>query len=106
MTEYYDTVDSDQEWDKWVKKPLIELIEITKKKDIKLIVITWDVGEHQDKLTYLLKNHSVSICDFSESLPSNPCPSSIRLSDCHLTSLGYEIIANKTLDILKEEFVS
>jgi len=102
--EYYRTMNWDEEWDKWTKKPLIEMIEITRERNIKLIVITWDSDEHQmDKLIPILENYSIPFYDFSEYLPWRSCPSSTRLPDCHLTPLGYEIVANRMLEIILKE---
>lgn len=105
LTEYYRTVNKTEEWNKWVKKSLIEMIKIANEKNIKLIVIAWDIDPYQkDSLTSLLQNYNISTYDFSESLPGNSCPSSLRLPDCHLTPKGYEIVANKTLDIIIKRF--
>jgi hypothetical protein len=102
--EYCRRVDWKEEWDRWVKGPMNELINITKNKNIKLIVITFDMTsfpEQKNKLISLLSENQIPFYDFSEYLPnSNSCPSDTRIPDCHLTPLGYEIVANKTLDIV------
>ena len=99
--EYFKTANLEEEWDKWVAPYLTEIIEICRDKNIKLIIITWDSDQHQmDKLIPILKNYSIPFYDFSNYLPWRPCPSNTRLPDCHLTPLGYEIVTNRTLDVL------
>lgn len=107
LQEYESRVNWEEEWNKWTEKPLVELINLTKQKNIKLIVIAWDIeSKEKNKLTSLLSKYRIPFYDFSEYLPfSLPlCSSPTRLPDCHLSSLGYEIVANKTLDTIKNYF--
>jgi len=101
--EQYDRmIDWENEWEENVKKPLVELIQITQEKNIKLIVITWDTEyykEEIDKLTSLLQSYKIPFYDFSEYLHFIS-PSVIRLPDGHLTASGYEIVANKIMEII------
>ena len=116
---YMNRIDREEEWNKCMKRPIDELVGITERENIKLIVITWDTKkmlfpEEKEKLVSLLSEHEIPFHDFSNHLdpeqvedviPLNPpykCPSPIRLPDCHLTALGYEMIAKKTLDAIKE----
>ena len=103
LENYFANVNWEEEWDRWVKEPLLELINITNEKNIKLLVITWDTDwgpkGHKDKLASLLAEHDVPFYDFSQDLPTD-FPSDIRLPDGHLTPLGYEIVANKTSRII------
>ena len=106
LLKYYRTTDVGKEWDKWVKPYLIKLIEITRRKNIKLIVITWDMKNHplqKKKLTTLLRKYQIPFYDFSSDLPFYPVPSRIRLLDYHLTAYGYGIVANKLLPIILNE---
>lgn len=100
MHEYENEVNWEEEWERWTEKPLIELIDLVKERDIKLIVIAWDVeSQEKTKLISLLSEYEIPFYDFSEYLPIDlpRCTSPLRLPDCHLSSLGYEIVANKTL---------
>jgi hypothetical protein len=99
----------EKEWDRWTKNSLINLIKICHEKDIKLIVVGWDfLPEYileKKKLMSLLKDHHIIFHDFTEYLPHpgpGLCNSTIRLLDCHLNAIGYEIVANKTLTIVSE----
>jgi hypothetical protein len=103
LKDYYSKTSLEEEWDMWIKPNMLELVEICRNKSIKLNVITWDKDPIQEsKLVSILKKYDISYYDFSNHLPNSPCPSSTRLSDCHLTQLGYEIVANKTLSIVLE----
>jgi hypothetical protein len=106
LRDYLKSVDTEKEWDKWVEKPLIELVNICKNKNIKLIVITWDAWrgyDQKNKLKKLLSNYNIPFYDFSDNVPDSQ-PSKIRFSDGHLTSFGYEIVANKTLEAILQNY--
>jgi lysophospholipase L1-like esterase len=104
LRDYYATTSLEDEWDKWVKPYISELIEICRNKSIKLVVITWDKNNIQEsKLISILRKSNTPYYDLSNYLPNFPYPSSTRLPDGHLTPLGYEIVANKTLEILIKE---
>lgn len=118
LDEYVNSVDWKQEWKKYVEVPLIEMINITEEKNITLLVITWDVanGEEKNILSQLLSEYMIPFYDFSKYFPRDrsinlpyvppfKCPSSTRLPDCHLSPLAYEIVANKTLEIINELMV-
>lgn len=107
--EYYANVSYETDWDKWVKTSITELVGICQNKSIRLIVITWDTEnfkQESNKLFFVLRNFSIPYYDFSEYLQYSPCPSSIRLNDCHLSPLGYEIVANKTFEIILNQNTS
>lgn len=105
MTEkYYSNASPKKEWNKWVKGPLEELINITNREDMELVVITWDLGHgnwERNKLEDVLNTHGLKLHDFSEDLPREK-PSKWRLPDRHLTPHGYEIVANQTFKRLKD----
>lgn len=96
----------EDEWKSWVKKPLEELIEICKDKNISLIVILMPDLFSGEDLSYdltisLLEEYDILYIDFSEILPKHPI-SLVARSDGHLTPYGYEIVANKTLNTISE----
>jgi len=111
VKEYMERVDREVEWDCFVKKPLIELIDITKNKNIKLVVIMWDSNvaeyfEEKNKLVSFLKERQIPFYDFSESLGTvERCPSAARLPDCHLNGLGCEIVADQTMSVINETII-
>lgn len=104
--EYLDKTDWEKEWDTFVKEPLIKLIGVVDSENIDMIVITWDIGANEKlekiKLTSLLSEHKIPFYDFSEKLSSDSCPSLTRLPDCHLTSVGYGVVAENLLHILND----
>ena len=91
-----------------VIQPLKELISISKERKIQLIIVTWDldlIPGQKNRLELLFKEYNVSLYDFTESVPFQPSPSSVRLEDYHLTPFGNEIITNKTLPIILNELI-
>jgi len=104
IRDYLDNSNREEEWDKWVKEPMNRLIKICKEDSIELIVITWDsVWWQKVKLIPLLEEYNISFHDLSENIAPQSCPSHTRLADCHLSSFGYEIVANKTAEIVLEK---
>lgn len=104
--EYFSTANPEEEFNKWVRTPLIELIEICEDKDIKLmvIIIPDPYGkqlDYNDKLISILQDYNIPFYDFTDILLSESSSSLWRLEG-HLTSSGYEFVANKTLETIRK----
>ena len=85
-------------WRANVEKPLLNLIDLCKRKKIKLVVISWDLPDWEKKLIInFFKKYKIPFEDFSSSLPHN---SAIRLPDDHLSRFGYKLVADKVLKLI------
>jgi hypothetical protein len=110
LTDYLSKTDIEKEFEKWVKHPLLELINITKTENISLLVIIIPdfLGKQEgknDELKNILFENEIPFYDLSDYLLQFPFSSVVRsTSDGHLTPMGHEIVANKTFDILIKIF--
>ena len=85
-------------WQSNVEKPLLHLIDLCKSENAKLIIICWDIEDYQlELLKNFLNNNNIQVEDFSQSLSFIQ---KLRVPDGHLSELGYDIVSNKTLEIV------
>jgi hypothetical protein len=88
-----------KECEKWLLNPISDLINITKDKNITLVVIAWNFNlPLKNRVKQILYEKNILYLDFTDSLP--PFPSDLRLSDNHLSEFGYDFVSNETLKIL------
>jgi hypothetical protein len=101
---FYANSNLEEEWNKNVGSSLLELFSICNDRNIKIFVITWDFNQgpniQREMMKTFLKENKINFYDFTSDIPFIPQPSMIRLPDGHLTPLGNEIVANKTVDIV------
>ncbi len=103
---YWMSVEMEDEWNVWVKPPLLEMIELADENDIEMIVVTWDsVDEQMELLEPILDEHDIPLYDFSGQLQSIPSLSNTRLPDEHLNRNGYHIVSDNLVDILENGYL-
>ena len=111
ISEYWDKAEQEgmlNVWNKNVERPLSHLIELCKEKNISLIVTAleiWDIDSTHEKelLTELFSEHDIPFLDLTDILWAHP-KSEIKLADGHLNEYGYNIVSNKIMEFILQNF--
>lgn len=87
-------------WTENVENPLLHLMQICKDRNIKLIVMGWDFGwpfksSEKELLENFLDENNIQFMDLSPDIPLNDAQ--LRLTDGHLSELGYSIVSDKIM---------
>lgn len=90
-------------WKENVEKPLIELIQICKKHNIKLVIISIDlpyseIRNQRELLDNFLSSYNIPFLDLTSYFPLGS--EKLRVQDGHLSEEGYDLLSNKIIEFM------